>query len=258
LSRFQTRRGTNEPFPIAEHGRNSRILRRNGRRQTFVPPKARRESHARSPSRLAIGASCLFQVAGHPPRFGTRRSPRRSATSRRSARLAAKKRPKRRPLVSDLSRGGNSPPHRRTTSSSDHPLATSGSSRTSTCRWLSSTENPATETEKISASSRSRLSIHAFRSLKPSPSKKARRTQRVTQWYQRVTAGSTRCTRAIVIAGSPGAIQATDQSGTGRVNYAMPVLAIAIYVRLPPAGRENLAKAAGRARMVDTGEHNDT
>jgi hypothetical protein len=40
--------------------------------------------------------------------------------------------------------------------------------------------------EKISTSSRSRRSIQTLRSLSPSPSKKARRTQRVTQWYQRV------------------------------------------------------------------------
>ncbi len=36
-------------------------------------------------------------------------------------------------------------------------------------------------------------SIHFLRSSGPSPSRNARRTQRVTQWSQRVTAGSTRC-----------------------------------------------------------------
>src|SRR5208337_1961412 len=46
-----------------------------------------------------------------------------------------------------------------------------------------------------------------FRSCIPSPSRKARRTQRVTQWYQRVTAGSTRWARAIVMGGSPGMIR---------------------------------------------------
>ena len=40
-----------------------------------------------------------------------------------------------------LSRGGNSLPQRRTTSSSDDPLATSKSDRTSTSRWLLSTED---------------------------------------------------------------------------------------------------------------------
>ena len=103
-----------------------------------------------------------------------------------------------------LSRGGNSRPHRRTTSSSDQFAAASGSSRTSTWRWLSRTENPPTEIAKISASSRSRLSIHTLRSLAPSPSKNARRTQRVMQWYQRETDGSTRCARAIVMVILPG------------------------------------------------------
>ncbi len=39
-------------------------------------------------------------VAGHLPRFGTRRRPRRSATSFSRFRLPAKKRPSRRPLLS--------------------------------------------------------------------------------------------------------------------------------------------------------------
>ena len=43
--------------------------------------------------------------------------------------------------------------------------ATAGSSRTSMCRWSSITENPATEIEKISASSCSRLSIQTRRSF---------------------------------------------------------------------------------------------
>jgi hypothetical protein len=56
-------------------------------------------------------------------------------------------------------------------------------------------------------SSSSRCSIQFFRSRIPSPRRKARRIQRVTQWYQRVTAGSTGCARAIVMAGSPGMIR---------------------------------------------------
>src|SRR5271157_1859491 len=80
-----------------------------------------------------------------------------------------------------LSRGGKRRPQRRTTSSSDQLRATSGSSRTSRCKWLSRIANPATATAKISASSSSRCSIQLFRSCIPSPSRKARRTQRVTQ-----------------------------------------------------------------------------
>src|SRR5208282_2120875 len=49
--------------------------------------------------------------------------------------------------------------------------------------------------------------IQLLRSYIPSPSRKARRTQRVTQEYQRVTVGSTRWARAIVMAGSPGMIR---------------------------------------------------
>jgi len=59
----------------------------------------------------------------------------------------------------DLSRGGNSRPRRRTTSSSGQPAATSGSNRKSICRWLSMTESPPTATEEIRASPRSRLPI---------------------------------------------------------------------------------------------------
>ncbi len=43
-------------------------------------------------------------VAGHPPRFGTRRRPRRWATTLSRCRLAAKKRPNRRPLLRFSSR----------------------------------------------------------------------------------------------------------------------------------------------------------
>jgi hypothetical protein len=56
-----------------------------------------------------------------------------------------------------------------------------------------------TGTPKISARSRSRFSNHNLRSLGPSPSRNARRTHCVTQWYQRVMTGSARCARAIVI-----------------------------------------------------------
>jgi hypothetical protein len=42
------------------------------------------------------------------------------------------------------------------------------------------------------------VQIHIRRSLAPSPSKNARRTQRVTQWYHRVTDGSIKSGRAIV------------------------------------------------------------
>jgi len=52
--------------------------------------------------------------------------------------------------------------------------------------------------------------IHTLRSFGPSPSKNARRTQRVMQWYQRVTAGSTNCARAMVIGGSSEALHATQ------------------------------------------------
>ncbi len=79
---------------------NTRFSRRNRRRQTFVPSKVRGEPRGRCPNRLAIGPSCPRQVATHPPRLGTRRRPRRSATSLRRFRLAAKKRPKRLPLLS--------------------------------------------------------------------------------------------------------------------------------------------------------------
>jgi hypothetical protein len=81
----------------------------------------------------------------------------------------------------DLSRGAKSLPQRRTTSSSDQPWAVSGSRRTSTCKWLSSTENPPTATAKIPESSCSRLSIHCLRFIGTSPSRNARRTQRVMQ-----------------------------------------------------------------------------
>ncbi len=54
------------------------------------------------------------------------------------------------------------------------------------------TENPPAAIEKMPASS-CRLSIESLRSPSPAPSKKARRTQRVMQWCQRVTAGSTKC-----------------------------------------------------------------
>ncbi len=53
---------------------------------------------------------------------------------------------------------GNEDDHH-TMSSSDHPAATSGSSRTSRCRWLSRFANPPTATAKISASSCNRRSI---------------------------------------------------------------------------------------------------
>ncbi len=46
-----------------------------------------------------------------------------------------------------------------------------------------------------------------MRSPSPSPSKKARRTQRVMPWYQPVTAGSTKCARAIVMTGIPGVVR---------------------------------------------------
>ena len=48
--------------------------------------------------------------------------------------------------------------------------------------------------------------IHPLRSSAPSPKRNARRTHRVTQWYHRVTEGSTRCARAIVMVNSPGVI----------------------------------------------------
>ena len=137
-----------------------------------------------------------------------------------------------------LSRGGNSRPQRRTTSSSVHPCTTSGSNRTSTCRWLSSTEKPPTDTAKISASSRSRFSIHTLRSVAPSPSRNARRTHRVMQWYHRDTAGSTRCARAIVIGGSPGLIPIIHAPSfpTAPVKLTMYVLAKVPEGPLTPNG----------------------
>src|ERR1700722_1935142 len=58
--------------------------------------------------------------------------------------------------------------------------------------------NGAKATSPVLGDSFSRCSIHSLRSI-PSPSSLARRTQRVMQWYQRETRGSTRCTRAIVM-----------------------------------------------------------
>ena len=48
-----------------------------------------------------------------------------------------------------------------------------------------------------------RSSTHCLRFNKPSPSKNARRTQRVAQWYHRVRETSISSLRAIVIGGSP-------------------------------------------------------
>src|SRR5690349_18445010 len=55
-----------------------------------------------------------------------------------------------------------------------------------------------TEIAKTLATSVSRSSSHCFR-LTPSPSKKAWRTQRVMQWYHRLTPGLTNFERGIVM-----------------------------------------------------------
>ena len=66
------------------------------------------------------------------------------------------------------------------------------------------TEKPLTATAKMSASSSSRFSSHSLRLGSPSPNKNARRTQRVTQGYQRVSDTSTRlCSRRSPSSGSP-------------------------------------------------------
>jgi len=57
---------------------------------------------------------------------------------------------------------------------------------------------------------RVQIEFHTLRSFGLSPSKNARWTQRVMQWYQRVTAGSTKCARAMVIGGSPDALHAAQ------------------------------------------------
>ncbi len=56
-SGFQTPRGMSQSLPIAERARNSRISRRNRRRQTSVPSKACGGSHARCPNQGAIAPS---------------------------------------------------------------------------------------------------------------------------------------------------------------------------------------------------------
>jgi len=48
---------------------------------------------------------------------------------------------------------------------------------------------------------RVQIEFHTWRSFGPSPSKNTRRTQRVRQRYQRVTAGATKCAREVVIGG---------------------------------------------------------
>jgi hypothetical protein len=52
----------------------------------------------------------------------------------------------------------------------------------------------------------------AFRSCGPSPSKKARRTQREMQCYQRVTVVSINCERAIAIGRSAGGCACCTQT----------------------------------------------
>ncbi len=79
-----------------------------------------------------------------------------------------------------------------------------------------------------------------LRSFSPSPSKNARRTQRVTQWYQRVTEGSIRCARAMVTVRTPRGYHRANRpnpkdslftdsrslsSRMTKVNIALPVLA---------------------------------
>jgi len=100
LNRLTTPQDPTQSFLTARSCGNFSGLARTPKIPGLCSRSRAQEIATRCPNRLAIGAWCRCQVAGHPPRFGTRRRPRRSATSRSRCRLAAMKRPNRRPLLS--------------------------------------------------------------------------------------------------------------------------------------------------------------
>ncbi len=102
LGRLRAAHETRESVAIAEWAQNSRIPRRATSPEVrFVHGAGNQPLWARIGFRSGLRAA---YVAGHPPRFGTRRRPRRWATTLSRCRLAAKKRPNRRPLLRFSSR----------------------------------------------------------------------------------------------------------------------------------------------------------
>ena len=131
------------------------------------------------------------QVAAHPPRLGTWCRAKRCATSRNRSRLAADRdAASRMQVVRSISR---KPCHR---DREDLPQVRAIGDRSKPCGRCS-----------------------------PSPSRNVRRTQRVMQWYQRVTEGSIRCARAMVTVRPPrGTIKVT-----GRIQRHLSSLIRAAY-----------------------------
>ena len=81
-----------------------------------------------------------------------------------------------------LSRGGKSRPQRRTTSSSDQPAATAGSSRTTYVQVVLHHRKTCNRDREDFGKLVQPVVDPASSSISTSPSKNARRMQRVTQW----------------------------------------------------------------------------